>query len=115
MAAKFCADIDADPKPFPDDTQVDCLSDTHAIEVDWSDKRAEAIGQSLHYALWTEEIPAIGSKKPGIILVCRRQRDTCLDHIRRVRRVAQAYELPITLWDCDEGDEFLTDCQKQDL
>ena len=59
---------------FPDDTEPDCISATHAIEVDFNDHWAEAIGQALHYALWSVEIPALGPKKPGIILICRRQR-----------------------------------------
>ena len=47
-----------------DGTRVDLLSDTHAWEVDWDHKWAEAIGQSLYYA-------AVTSKKPGIILLVR--------------------------------------------
>lgn len=39
----------------PDKTRTDCISDTHAIEVEFSHKWAEAIGQALHYALWTEQ------------------------------------------------------------
>ena len=36
---------------LPDGTRCDILTDTHAIEVDFADKWAEAIGQSLNYAI----------------------------------------------------------------
>jgi len=47
-----------------DETRVDLLTPTHAIEVDWAkgSKWAEAIGQALYYAELT-------GKKPGIILL----------------------------------------------
>jgi len=44
-------------------TEVDCVSDTHAIEVDFTEKWAEAIGQSLQYASKRQRLP-------GIILIC---------------------------------------------
>ena len=47
-----------------DYSRVDMITETHAIEVDWSSKWAEAIGQSLYYAELT-------GKKPGIILLVK--------------------------------------------
>lgn len=47
-----------------DDTRVDLLTDTHAIEADWPHKWAEAVGQALYYAQVT-------GKKPGIILLVK--------------------------------------------
>jgi hypothetical protein len=38
---------------LPDGTRCDCLTDTHAIEFDFGNKWAEAIGQSAYYALQT--------------------------------------------------------------
>ena len=48
-------------------SRVDCLTQTHAFEVDWADgmKVYEAIGQSLYYASQTD-------KKPGILLLIRK-------------------------------------------
>ena len=43
-----------------DRTRVDCLTDKYAIEVDFSRKWAESIGQSLYYAHMTAREPAIG-------------------------------------------------------
>ena len=45
-----------------DSTKVDCLTDEYAIEFDFAEKWAEAIGQSLHYAEMT-------NRKPGIVLI----------------------------------------------
>lgn len=47
---------------LPDNTRVDCLTATHAIEFDFAPKWAEAIGQSLHYA-------ALTGKSPGVVLI----------------------------------------------
>jgi hypothetical protein len=47
-----------------DRTRVDCLTEEYAIEFDWCNKWAEAIGQSLYYASLT-------GKKPKIVLICR--------------------------------------------
>lgn len=56
-------------------THVDCVTDQFAIEVDFSGKWAEAIGQSLMYAAELERLP-------GIILICKADIDpsTCLKH-----------------------------------
>ena len=49
---------------IPDGTRCDILADTHAIEVDFADKWAEAVGQSLNYAMQT-------GKKASIVLVLK--------------------------------------------
>jgi len=113
MVAKLCAGMNQE-LVLPDRTRIDCLSPTHAIEVDFSEKWAEAIGQALHYSLWTAELPSIGKKRAGIILICRHARDTCTDHSVRLFRVVDAFDLPVTVWDCDVTDESLDDCQQID-
>ncbi len=47
---------------MPDGTRCDCVTATHAIEIDFANKWYEAIGQSLNYAFQT-------SKRAGIILI----------------------------------------------
>ena len=47
-----------------DGTICDMITDEYAIEVDYTNKWAEAVGQSLHYAERT-------GKKPAIILLLR--------------------------------------------
>lgn len=39
--------------------RIDCLTDEYAVEVDFSHKWAEAIGQSLRYAQLTRRQPAV--------------------------------------------------------
>ena len=73
---------------LPDKTRVDCLTDTHAIEYDYGKKWAEAIGQSLHYAMFT-------GKRAGIVLIVD---DTELRFINRANAVIHHYNLPIDLW-----------------
>jgi hypothetical protein len=61
-----------------DGTRVDMMTGSHAIEVDYARKWAEAIGQSLHYAAAT-------GKQPGIILLLEDERDA--RYVRRLQNV----------------------------
>ncbi len=51
-----------------DQARVDCLLPDYAVEFDFASKWAEAVGQSLYYAL------KIG-KKPGIVLILEKESD----------------------------------------
>ena len=117
---------------LPDDTEADCISDTHAIEVEKSDSGwYDSLAQALHYALWTKDISENpcefrrwsrdidGPRKPGIILVCLRERepenpnDFCTEHTLHLRRIVEEHRLPVTIWDCNyPADETLGDCQQ---
>ena len=44
---------------LPSGARADCITDIHAIEADWSENWAEAIGQSAHYAAQTGLTPGI--------------------------------------------------------
>ena len=72
-----------------DRTRVDCLTATHAIEIDFAKKWYEAIGQSLHYGRLTNKLPGIG-------LIVRNE----WEHERGQRLIAtiKHYKLPITVW-----------------
>lgn len=61
LAPKYQAEMEA---RLWDGTRVDLLTETYAIEVDWSAKWAEAVGQSLYYAELT-------GKKPAVILLVK--------------------------------------------
>ena len=55
---KFCEELSGQSQfKLKDLSRVDCLTETHAFEVDWADgmKVYEAIGQSLYYASQTEK------------------------------------------------------------
>ena len=74
-------------KTLADRTRVDCLTSNYAIEVDFSKKWAESIGQSLYYAEMT-------GKKPAIGLIVG---DTTTEerHLRRVEIMAEKYDIKI--------------------
>ena len=88
---KFCEELAGQSQfKLKDLSRVDCLTETHAFEVDWADgmKVYEAIGQSLYYASQT-------GKKPGILLLIRK--DNSEKHIRKIKEVIRYFDLDIEL------------------
>lgn len=65
LAPKYAAELEV---RLWDGTRVDLLTETHAIEVDWPHKWAEAIGQAAYYAELT-------GKRPGVLLLVRNFQD----------------------------------------
>lgn len=65
-----------------DGSRVDLLNDQFAIEVDWSHKWQEAIGQALYYAMVT-------GKKPAVLLLAKPDRK--LIHLYRCFLVCQKH------------------------
>ena len=74
---------------LPDRTRVDCILDTHAVEVDFARKWAEAIGQSLHYSRMT-------GKRAGILLIMLSPKGQ--KHLDRLLNVVQHFNLPIDVF-----------------
>jgi hypothetical protein len=74
---------------LPSGGRVDCINHAYAIEVDFSGKWHQAIGQALYYAAET-------GKRAGIILICRKSDRTCLGHSLRLRSTISRWHLPIT-------------------
>jgi len=72
-----------------DGTRCDIVTDTHAIEVDWADKWAEAVGQSLWYSFQT-------NKKPGIVLILKSGKDR--KHLMRLPSLIDGKGLGIDVW-----------------
>ena len=71
-----------------DGTRCDILTATHAIEVDFAKKWAEAIGQSLNYALHT-------GKRPAVALIVLSPSDN--KYVERVRKISTEYGLGLTI------------------
>lgn len=71
-----------------DATRIDCLTPTHAIEFDFAPKWAEAVGQSLYYAMMT-------NKKPGIVLILENPQKDC-KYYERIKKLCEKYN--IDLW-----------------
>ena len=65
---------------------VDCLTDEYAIEFDFSNKWAEAIGQSLYYASQT-------NRNPAIFILCQNKR--CKTHLHKLNSTIDYYNLNI--------------------
>ena len=70
----------------PDGTRCDIVTETHAIEVDFADKWAEAIGQSLNYSFQL-------NKKAGILLILEKPDDE--RHLLRVQSIIKHFKLTI--------------------
>ena len=70
-----------------DSTRVDCLTDYHAIEFDFSSKWAESIGQSLYYAAMT-------GKKPAVFLICDKPH-LCERHVNRFVKATKHYKIDL--------------------
>lgn len=77
-----------------DKTRCDCLTDTHALEFDFSDKWAESLTQSLHYARLT-------GKKPGIVLILEKESDW--RHLEKLLAIVIEYRLPVDVWFIVDG------------
>ena len=77
-----------------DGTRCDILTVTHAIEVDFAKKWAEAIGQSLNYAMQT-------GKRLGVALIVLSPSDN--KYVERVRKISSKYSLGLTIYPIDGG------------
>lgn len=78
-------DIVAIEYRLSDGTRVDCMLEDYALEVDWARNWAEAIGQSLYYAIKT-------NKKAAVLLIVGPDEERFLD---RLNEVAEKYEITV--------------------
>lgn len=74
---------------LPDKSRCDCLTSTHAVEVDFSNKWAESIGQALNYARQTE-------RRAGVLIITKDAQDRV--GVERIRAVAEFYHLPLDVF-----------------
>ena len=89
----FCEPLKGETEHvLSDKTRVDCLTDEYAIEVEFSRKWAEAIGQSLFYSLHT-------GKKAGIALIVKGNKE--YKYFIRLNSTIEHFKLPITVWKID--------------
>lgn len=69
--------------------RVDCLTSLYAIEFDFADKWAEAIGQALFYKMLTGKIA-------GIVLILEHEKD--LRYLAQLNDIIQQFNLNIVTW-----------------
>ncbi len=100
---RFCAGWELEHR-LPNGNRVDCLNGLHAIEVDFTHKWAEAIGQALHYSGETGRLP-------GVILICKASRQTCRRHELAYVMTLAKWRLPIDTWICDKTAALLGECR----
>lgn len=74
-----------------DKTRVDCLLNEYAIEVDFAQKWAESIGQSLYYASQT-------SRKAAVLLIMEDQKKD-EKYLHRLKDVSQKHGIEIWVID----------------
>ena len=70
-----------------DKSRVDCLSSKYALEVDFANKWAESIGQSLFYAKKTNKVPAV------LLIIERGQKD--IKYLKRFNTVAKKHGIQL--------------------
>ena len=80
---------------LPEGTRIDCLTPVYAVEVDFSDKWYQGIGQALYYAMKAD-------KRPGLVLIKERESDQ--KYIDRALYLIRFYRLGIRLWVMSPGD-----------
>ena len=82
----WCAEASGITEYVLDDrTRVDCMTEEYAIEFDFGPKWAEAIGQSLYYAMKT-------GKKPGVVLILEFEGE---QYVKRLQVVANKYHIKV--------------------
>lgn len=80
-------------------TQVDCLTETHAIEYDKASNWYEALGQSFYYSAMT-------NKKPGIVLTGVREDKR---YLNRLHKTLKHHNLKVDVW-CYSPIKGLIEC-----
>ncbi|QYY35414.1 hypothetical protein [Ruficoccus sp. ZRK36] len=85
---------------LPNGTRCDILTDEYAIEVDFADKWAEAIGQSLNYAAQT-------GRRAAIILII--EKPSHQKYLHRLEGVIESHALPIVVLPYRQGHFFPCD------
>jgi hypothetical protein len=90
VAAPWCLDRGGRVEVvLADGTRADCLLDEHAIEADYAENWAEAMGQALHYG-------RLSGRLPGVVLILRTPSD--IRFAGYLRADAAHYSLPLFIW-----------------
>lgn len=72
-----------------DGTRCDCVTSTHAVELDFAKKWYEAIGQSLNYARQM-------NRRAGVVIVHQGAKDA--NKLKSLEDTILFYQLPIDVW-----------------
>jgi len=90
---EFAKIIDGEVEVRLDDkTSCDIVTEEYACEVDWANKWAEAVGQSLHYS---QKL----NKKPAVVLLVKKDSDYL--KARFIENIFDKLELEYKIWVLD--------------
>lgn len=93
--AQWCGDHDGTLEVIVESgARCDCLTATHAVEFDFANKWAEAIGQALHYSAQT-------GRRAGIVLIMERP-EKDVKYMERLKLTIEAHALTIDVWTVEE-------------
>ncbi|EDN69767.1 hypothetical protein BGP_3806 [Beggiatoa sp. PS] len=81
-------------KVLEDGTRCDCVTDTHAVEMDFADNLYEAVGQSTQYSIQT-------GKRAGIVLILESPDDKRF--WERLINMIDKSENPTDVWVVGDG------------
>lgn len=104
--AQFCAGLTTTFRS-ENAARLNCTNATTAIVVEYADYWPEAIGQSLALAMQT-------GLQPGIVLVCRNDRQHCDAALAAVESAFSRLKAPFSLWDCRMADASLEACKERE-
>jgi hypothetical protein len=109
---RYCEGMELE-KHLPSGGYVDCLSPEYAIEVEWAQHWAEAVGQSLYYAEAT-------NRKPGIILLCKKSEGPveglCRSYVYRLEYALKFVNAHVHVWtSAIDKDVKLDDCFRPEI
>lgn len=87
--AAWCVDHGGEAEvALPDGTRADCVTETHAVEVERAAKWYEGIGQALWYGFQT-------NLQPGLVVIAGEDDER---YLYRLNSVIEHYGLPIEMW-----------------
>lgn len=106
FALRICAGMQREVTVPPGGSRIDCVSATHAIEIDWTYRWAEAAGQAMHAGAGLGLIP-------GVALYCEPDgRSRCERKLQLLRGLFWRYRVRATIWACPIGAPSLEACRR---
>lgn len=94
---KFCNELNGEIEHrFSDGTRCDCITPSHAVEIEFPNKWYEGLGQALYYGIKA-------NKKPGLGIVIEKPGE--LKYLKRLRQTIDYYKLPIDIFEINGIEE----------
>ncbi len=85
---RWCSDGEIEYR-LPDRTRVDCLTTTHAVELDFANKWYEGITQAMWYGMQTK-------RRGAVVLIIEKPKD--MIYVERARSLVEQNDLAIDVW-----------------